>query len=54
MSRLQVLQSGTLGAVPANWVIVGTGDFNGDGNTTVFSCRSKRCRPKRSFDRYQD
>jgi FG-GAP-like repeat len=32
---LQVSQSGTLGAVPGNWVITGTGDFNGDGKHDI-------------------
>jgi FG-GAP-like repeat len=35
---LQVSQSGTLGAVPGNWVITGTGDFNGDGNHDILWC----------------
>jgi hypothetical protein len=32
---VQVSQSGTLGAVPGNWVIAGTGDFNGDGKHDI-------------------
>ena len=34
MNGLQVSQSGSLGSVPTNWTIVGTGDFNGDGKAT--------------------
>jgi FG-GAP-like repeat len=32
---LQVSQSGALGTVPSNWVIAGTGDFDGDGKHDI-------------------
>jgi FG-GAP-like repeat len=35
LNGLQVSQSGSLGTVPSNWQIVGTGDFNGDGKADI-------------------
>jgi L-ascorbate oxidase len=35
MTGAQMLQSGSLGTVPANWTIVGQRDFNADGNYDV-------------------
>jgi hypothetical protein len=35
MNGLQVLQTGSLGAVPSNWIVAETGDFDGDGRTDI-------------------
>ena len=35
MNDSAVLHGNSLGAVPANWKIAGTGDFNGDGNSDL-------------------
>ena len=32
---MNVLQSGTYGAVPTNWQIAETGDFNGDAKSDI-------------------
>jgi hypothetical protein len=34
-NNISVKQSGLLGALPSNWVIAGTGDFNGDGKWDI-------------------
>jgi FG-GAP-like repeat len=35
LNGLQVAQTGSLGGVPAAWVVAGTGDFNGDGKGDI-------------------
>jgi hypothetical protein len=35
MVNQKTIQSASLGNVPSNWVMAGTGDFNGDGNIDI-------------------
>ena len=35
MNDTAILHGNSLGTVPTNWTIAGTGDFNGDGNSDL-------------------